>query len=177
MIISDLTVLKSATLIDAMRVIERCASQIAFVVDEEQKLLGTLTDGDIRRGLLHGATLNTPTEDLMNVDYCFARTSDDKLNILEMMRNKQLGQVPIIDEQGRVVHLVLLKELLSPTNFPNSVVIMAGGKGSRLYPKTRDCPKPMLHINGKPILEILLEQCVASGFASFIFLLIISKNK
>ena len=103
----------------------------------------------------------------MNVDYCFARTSDDKLNILEMMRNKQLGQVPIIDEQGRVVHLVLLKELLSPTNFPNSVVIMAGGKGSRLYPKTRDCPKPMLHINGKPILEILLEQCVASGFRKF----------
>lgn len=153
--------------LEAMRIIDHGAAQIALVVDEQQRLLGTLTDGDIRRGLLHGATLDAPVERLMNRQFRFVRRSEDQAEVLEKMRREVLRQIPVLDAQGRVVQLLLLQELLSPAKLPNAVVIMAGGKGTRLRPHTEHCPKPMLPVNGKPMLEILLEQCIASGFRQF----------
>ena len=152
-----------------MRIIDRGAAQLALVVDEQQRLLGTLTDGDIRRGLLHGETLETPAERLMNRQFRFVRSSEDQATVLEMMRRDVLRQVPVLDTEGRVVQLLLLQELLAPAQLPNAVVIMAGGKGTRLRPHTEHCPKPMLPVDGKPMLEILLEQCIASGFRQFYF--------
>ena len=152
---------------DALRIIDRGSAQIALVVDEQQRLIGTLTDGDIRRGLLNGATLASPVEQLMNRQYRFVRTTDDKAAVLEMMRREVLRQVPVLDAQGSVVRLLLLQDCLVPTQLPNAVVIMAGGKGTRLRPQTEHCPKPMLLIDGKPMLEILVEQCIASGFRKF----------
>jgi dTDP-glucose pyrophosphorylase len=153
--------------LEALRIIDRGAAQIGLVVDAQQRLLGTLTDGDIRRGLLHGATLAEPVEQLMNRHFRFVRTADDQAAVLEMMRREVLRQVPVLDAQGLVVRLLLLQELLSPSQLPNAAVIMAGGKGTRLRPHTENCPKPMLLVDGKPMLEILLEQCIASGFRQF----------
>lgn len=150
-----------------MRIIDLGAAQIALVVDETQRLLGTLTDGDIRRGLLHGETLDTPVERLMNREFRFVRSGEDQAAVLEMMRRDVLRQIPVLDAEGRVVELLLLQELLAPAQLPNAVVIMAGGKGTRLRPHTEHCPKPMLPVDGKPMLEILLEQCIASGFRQF----------
>ena len=155
--------------LEAMRIIDRGAAQLALVVDEQQRLLGTLTDGDIRRGLLHGETLETPAERLMNRQFRFVRSSEDQATVLEMMRRDVLRQIPVLDTEGRVVQLLLLQELLAPPHLPNAVVIMAGGKGTRLRPHTEHCPKPMLPVDGKPMLEILLEQCIASGFRQFYF--------
>ena len=155
--------------LEAMCIIDRGAAQIALVVDEQQRLLGTLTDGDIRRGLLHGETLETPAERLMNRQFRFVRSGEDQAAVLEMMRRDVLRQIPVLDAEGRVVKLLLLQELLAPTQLPNAVVIMAGGKGTRLRPHTEHCPKPMLPVDGKPMLEILLEQCIASGFRQFYF--------
>ena len=152
---------------EALRIIDRGAAQIALVVDAQKRLLGTLTDGDIRRGLLHGATLAAPVEQLMNRHFRFVRTADDQAAVLEIMRREVLRQVPVLDAQGLVVRLLLLQELLGPAQLPNAVVIMAGGKGARLMPHTEHCPKPMLPVDGKPMLEILLEQCIASGFRQF----------
>jgi dTDP-glucose pyrophosphorylase len=153
--------------LEAMRIIDRGAAQIALVVDGQQRLLGTLTDGDIRRGLLYGETLEVPAERLMNRQFRFVRTGEDRAAVLETMRREVLRQIPVLDEQGRVVELLLLQELLAPAQLPNAVVIMAGGKGTRLRPHTEYCPKPMLPVDGKPMLEILLEQCIASGFRQF----------
>jgi len=153
--------------VEAMRIIDRGAAQIALVVDEQQRLLGTLTDGDIRRGLLRGETLEAPAERMMNRQFRFVRSGEDQAAVLEMMRREVLRQIPVLDEQGRVVELLLLQELLAPAQQPNAVVIMAGGKGTRLRPHTEHCPKPMLPVGGKPMLEILLEQCIASGFGQF----------
>jgi dTDP-glucose pyrophosphorylase len=153
--------------LEALRIIDRGAAQVALVVDAQQRLLGTLTDGDIRRGLLQGATLAAPVEQLMNRQFRFVRTGDDQAAAVEMMRREVLRQVPVLDAQGLVVRLLLLEELLSPTKLPNAVVIMAGGKGARLMPHTKHCPKPMLPVDGRPMLEILLEQCIASGFRQF----------
>ena len=155
--------------LEAMRIIDRGAAQLALVVDEQQRLLGTLTDGDIRRGLLHGETLETPAERLMNRQFRFVRSSEDQATVLEMMRRDVLRQVPVLDTEGRVVQLLLLEELLAPPQLPNAVVIMAGGKGTRLRPYTEHCPKPMLPVDGKPMLEIVLEQCIDCGFRQFYF--------
>ena len=150
-----------------MRVIDHGAAQIGLVVDEQQRLLGTLTDGDIRRGLLHGETLDTPVERLMNRQFRSVRIGEDQEAVVEMMRREVLHQIPVLDAVGRVVKLLLLQELLAPVQLPNAIVIMAGGKGTRLRPHTEHCPKPMLPVHGKPMLEILLEQCIASGFCQF----------
>jgi len=148
-------------------VIDRGAAQIALVVDDQQLMLGTLTDGDIRRGLLDGETLEAPAERLMNRQFRYVLSGEDHAEVLEMMRREVLHQIPVLDAHGRVVELLLLQELLTPAQLPNAVVIMAGGKGTRLRPHTEHCPKPMLLVDGKPMLEILLEQCIASGFRQF----------
>lgn len=155
--------------VEAMRAIDHGAAQIALVVDEQGRLIGTLTDGDIRRGLLHGTTLDSPVERLMNRQFRFVSSSADQTAVFEMMRRDGLSQIPVLDASGAVIQLVLLQELLAPSRLPNTVVIMAGGKGTRLRPHTENCPKPMLPVDGKPMLEILLDQCIASGFQSFYF--------
>jgi dTDP-glucose pyrophosphorylase len=156
-----------ATALEALMVIDRGAAQIALVVDDQQLMLGTLTDGDIRRGLLDGETLEAPAERLMNRQFRYVLSGEDHAEVLEMMRREVLHQIPVLDAHGRVVELLLLQELLTPAQLPNAVVIMAGGKGTRLRPHTEHCPKPMLLVDGKPMLEILLEQCIASGFRQF----------
>jgi len=153
--------------IEAMRIIERVGAQIALIVDGHERLVGTLTDGDIRRGLLHGATLETQVNQLMNRQFRFVHIGEDKAMALEMMRREEIRQIPVLDDEGRVVELLLLEELLSPPQLSNTVVIMAGGKGTRLRPHTDHCPKPMLPVGDQPMLEILLEQCISSGFRRF----------
>jgi dTDP-glucose pyrophosphorylase len=167
--LASILISPKATALEALSAIDRGASQIALVVDEQRRLLGTLTDGDIRRGLLHGASLEESVEQLMNRQFRFVRSSDDQSDVLEMMRRDLLRQIPVLDEQGRVVQLLLLQELISPPSLSNAVVIMAGGKGTRLRPQTEHCPKPMLPVGDQPMLEILLEQCIASGFRTFYF--------
>ena len=157
----------SASALEALRVIDLGSVQMALVVDDQKRLLGTLTDGDIRRGLLHGEILDAPAERLMNRQFRFVRIGEDQTKVMEMMHRERLMQIPVIDHDGRVVELLLLQDLLVPAQLPNAVVIMAGGKGTRLRPHTEHCPKPMLPVNGKPMLEILLEQCIANGFRQF----------
>lgn len=153
--------------LDVLRVIDRGAAQIALVVDDKAHLLGTLTDGDVRRALLHGDKLETPAEQIMNRKFRFIRDGEDQAEALGMMRREFLHQIPILDNEGRVVQLLLLQDLLVPPKLSNAVVIMAGGKGTRLRPFTEHCPKPMLLVDGKPMLEILLEECIANGFNTF----------
>jgi len=165
--VSQLLIRPFTTALEALEVIDRGMSQIALVVDEQQRLLGTLTDGDIRRGLLNGETLQTMAEKLMNRQFRFVRSGEDQEFALQMMRREVLGQIPVLDAEGRVVQLLLLQELLKPTQLPNSLVIMAGGRGTRLLPHTEHCPKPMLPVDGKPMLEILLQHCIDGGFRHF----------
>ena len=157
----------STPVLKAMEVINEGAAQIALVLDDQKRLLGTLTDGDIRRGLLNGFSLDSPVELLMNRNLIVK--VGDQFEVLEVMSNQLLKQIPVLDEDDRIVKLLLLDELLSPVELSNPVVIMAGGKGTRLRPYTEHCPKPMLRVVGKPMLEILLEQCISKGFRTFYF--------
>lgn len=165
--ISSISIASSVTALDAMRVINSSAAHIALVVDNQRRLLGTITDGDIRRGMLNGKSLELPVQHLMNRQFRYVRIGEDQEAVREMMHRDLLQQIPVLDDKGRVVDLLLLQNILQQPKVVNAVVIMAGGKGTRLRPYTENCPKPMLEVDGKPMLEILLEQCIRSGFCKF----------
>lgn len=158
----------TAPISSAIQIIDDGRVQIALVVDLDKRLLGTITDGDIRRGLLRGESLDTSVERIMSKTFHALHADAIEKDALSLMRRETLHQVPALDDQGRVVRLFLLEDLIkSKEKRSNSVVIMAGGEGKRLRPLTQDCPKPMLLVGGKPMLEIILEQCIDAGFQHF----------
>ncbi len=166
--LSDILVNFKSNAIEAIQAINKTKAYLALIVDEDMKLLGTITDGDIRRGLLNGQTLDTNVTKFMNKKFFSIKEGYvDKENIEKAFR-KGIIQMPILDSEGKVKDLLQKGEMLKRFKYPiGSVVIMAGGKGKRLLPHTSNCPKPMLTINGKPMLEIILEKCILFGFNSF----------
>lgn len=152
-----------------MKIIEAASMQIALVVDENGRLLGTVTDGDIRRGILKDISLDQPVQEIMKAAPTTAKRTDDKKHILNIMKSKKIHQVPIVDENGCVIDLEILGELIKPQPKENGVVLMAGGLGTRLRPLTYECPKPMLKVGNKPILETILENLIDHGFRKFYF--------
>lgn len=165
--LNQVTLTAESTIRQAILLIDQGAIQIALVVDAEKRLIGTVTDGDIRRGLLNGLNLDSPIEHIMNRQFRSVREETKKSEVLALMRREVLHQIPVLDAQGRVVNLFLLEELLQNRALPNPVVIMAGGEGKRLRPLTENCPKPMLKVKGKPMLEIILDRCKEAGFHQF----------
>lgn len=153
--------------IEAVRIIESARLQIALVVDEAGRLVGTLTDGDVRRAILAGAPLTNPVSEIMFRSPTTAPPEADRETLLAIMQAKVLRHIPIVDAMGRLVGLESMMDLLSKETLPNAVVLMAGGRGQRLRPLTDLCPKPLLRIGDKPILEIILENFVSQGFRSF----------
>jgi CBS domain-containing protein len=153
---------------EAISVIDKTSSQIALVVMNGY-LEAVVTDGDIRRALLRGETLDSPVKNIMCKNFIFLPETATEKEALTLMKVKSLKQIPILDKERRVIKLILLDELIKPEHLPNDVVIMVGGEGKRLGLLTKNCPKPMLKINGKHILEIILEQCIDAGFVNFYF--------
>jgi dTDP-glucose pyrophosphorylase/predicted transcriptional regulator len=152
---------------DAIRTIDEGAIRIALVVDDGNRLLGTVTDGDIRRGILKGISLDDAVERVMNAHPTTARADESRDAILERMKQTRLHQIPVVDGQGRLVAVEILDELLQTRQRDNWVVLMAGGLGSRLRPLTDECPKPLLKVGSKPLLEIILENFLEYGFRRF----------
>lgn len=156
-----------SSLRDALRGIDEGGVQIVLVVDPERKLLGTLSDGDVRRGLLSGATLDTRVSEIMHLGPTVARDTDPRPAIFAKMRRLGLHQLPVVDADNRVVALQTLDDLVIPEKYSNPVVIMAGGLGTRLKELTHSVPKPMLKVGDRPILELLIETFVDQGFSDF----------
>ena len=157
----------SATLRETIQVIDSGALKIALVVDDKNRLLGTITDGDIRRGILKGFTLEECADQVMNLHPTVAHQNDDQDKILSLMKRKQLNQIPILDNAGSVIGLEVLEFMLESPKHENLVVLMAGGLGTRLQPLTNEIPKPLLKVGGKPILETILENFIQYGFSRF----------
>lgn len=155
------------TLREALRVIDVTGSQMALVVDPDRRLLGTLSDGDVRRGLLKGVSLTDPVSAAMHGSPTCARLGEDRGDILALMRRRGLHQMPVLDDQGRVVGLELIGDFFDAPLRENWVVIMAGGLGTRLAELTRDTPKPMLRVGTRPILETIVRGFAGQGFRRF----------
>jgi dTDP-glucose pyrophosphorylase/CBS domain-containing protein len=152
-----------ATIRDAMGAIDAGTVEIALVVDDGRRLLGTVSDGDVRRALLAGAALDDPVKPYMTADPRVVRPESGRAEVLDLMRARSLAQIPVLDEHGVVVGLHVLRELLGAIERENWAVIMAGGRGTRLAPLTDHLPKPMLPVAGRPILERLVLHLVGSG--------------
>lgn len=154
----------TSTIRDALQIINNGAMQMAVVVDSEGKLLGTITDGDIRRGLLNNLCLEDSVETILHTTPTVATLSDTKEEILKKALTKKLHQIPIVNEEYRVLGIQEINDLIKPSSKPNMVVLMVGGLGSRLRPLTEETPKPMLKVGNKPILQTIVEKFAEYGF-------------
>ena len=163
----QIVVSPQTTLRDAISCIDGSGLQLALVLDSDGRLAGVLSDGDIRRAILRGCDLALPTADVMNSSPTTAPASSKNNELLALMRRKVLHHVPLLNNEMQVVGLATLDELTGVLERPNWVVLMAGGLGSRLMPLTENCPKPMLPVGGKPILESILESFLEQGFHQF----------
>lgn len=158
---------QDAALKDAISNLNESGLQIALVVTADRTLIGTLTDGDIRRGLLRGLSLDSAIAPLVKQHPLVVPPDLGRQAVLQLMRANRVHQLPVIDEQRRVVGLHLLDDLITPTELSNLMVIMAGGRGTRLRPHTENCPKPLLPVGSKPILEHIIERAHGEGFNHF----------
>lgn len=156
-------------IISAIDKIDREALRILLVVNMEQKLLGVVTDGDIRRHILRHGNLEIPVDHIMNRAPHVVSDVESREQILRKMQQLNVLHLPVVDFAGRIVGLELLSHVAEKKKYDNWVVFMAGGLGTRLHPLTLEYPKPLVRIGNKPILEILLENFINNGFHQFYF--------
>jgi len=152
---------------EALQTINDVGCQMALVVDGQRRLLGTLSDGDARRALLRGVTLDTPVSEAMHTTPTVVHNHDDRETRLGLIKRRGLHQLPIVDSDGFVVGLEVVDDYLQVPAREESVVIMAGGLGSRLKELTRETPKPMLNVGSRPILETIVRSFSEQGFRRF----------
>lgn len=164
---SKIVVSPQATIEHALKVIETGSVRIALVVDSNGYLVGTLSDGDIRRAIIARMPLSAPVCEAMNSQPRTAAAGASRDSVLRLMEQNDVLVVPLVDGAGKIVDVHNLKELLEPAASEIPVFLMAGGFGTRLKPLTDDTPKPMLKLGNKPILEMTLERFVDAGFRRF----------
>jgi dTDP-glucose pyrophosphorylase len=154
---------------DAAHALDRSSLQIVLVVEADDTLIGTITDGDIRRALLRGDGLEAPAAAIAKRSPFVVTREVPENAVLTIMTANRIRQLPIVDDERRVVGLHIRDEVdARQIARPNTMVIMAGGKGTRLRPHTERCPKPMLQVGDKPMLEHIIERAAAAGIARFL---------
>ena len=156
-------ILSDATFRDALGVIDAFAIGAVLVLDTDRKLLGLLTDGDIRRALLGGASLNDVVTPWISKNCVSVGRDVGRAEVLDLMQARLIDQVPVVDDAGKVVGVHLIHDIIGGRKLDNTAVIMAGGKGRRLRPITENLPKPMIKVAGRPILERLVLHLVSCG--------------
>jgi dTDP-glucose pyrophosphorylase len=156
-------VAETGRLLDALRVLETGGMEVALIVDAEERLIGILTDGDIRRALLAGVSLDAPLASHANRSFTKVSNRAGRAEVLDLMRARTIGQIPIVDDAGKLRGLHQLHEIIGGASRPNWAVIMAGGRGARLRPITDEIPKPMIRVAGRPILERIVLHLVGFG--------------
>ena len=162
----------NASILEAMRIIDAGTHQIALVVsegpDETSVLAGVLTDGDLRRGILQGATLSDPIQPWVSQKFHSVTTTATRSEALDLMKCHFIKHLPILGEQGELIGLHLLDTLIQPQTLPNTALLLAGGRGTRLGKLTENIPKPMLRVAGRPILERILLNLIGCGIRRFV---------
>ncbi len=163
-----LVLASSRSVREAIERIEAGGAGIALLVDDEGRLNATLTDGDVRRALLRGSDLSVPAISIASRSPVVAPAAITRADAIRLVRERGIRQLPLIDAAGRPAGLLLDSDLVGVAR-AEPVIVMAGGRGSRLGALTGETPKPLVAVGGSPILETLLTQLVAEGFTTFLF--------
>ncbi|MCG3683491.1 nucleotidyltransferase family protein [Aliarcobacter butzleri] len=158
----------NSTIHEALQIINKGAMQIALVIDDDNKLVGTISDGDIRRALLKRISLDSSIQSIIFRTPTIAKISDTKEEILKLALSKKLHQIPIVDEKGKILGIQEIEELIKPKDKTNKVILMVGGLGTRLRPLTENTPKPMLKVGNKPILQTIVEKFAEYGYTDIV---------
>ncbi len=158
----------TSTIKEAFETIDKGALKIAIILDQNKKVIGTIGDGDIRRGLLNGHTLDDTIEELYFKNPILAKETDSKDLIIQKAIAKKIYQIPIVDKHNILIDIVDLATLLKTQKRKNKIILMAGGLGTRLHPLTKETPKPLLQVGDKPILQTIIENFSKYGFVDII---------
>lgn len=164
--IYDVSIFENSTIINAIEKMDKTGHGIVCILNESNKLTGIITDGDIRRSILNGVSSNLPVTEIMNRDYTSWTNDQSREAAINYLRRINRRHLPIINEKRELVDLILL-DFDNYQKYDNPVILMVGGLGTRLKPLTDDCPKPLLKVGNKPILETIIEKFMASGFHNF----------
>lgn len=159
---------EASSILDAIELINSSTYLIAVVVNEKKQLVGTITDGDIRRGLIGGKSINDSCKEIMNREPFASIEADTQESRMQLMKANDIKQLPLINSTKEVVGLIYFGELVSKTVVKNKMLIMAGGFGKRMHPLTENTPKPMLLLGDKPILEHIILKAKTYGFRNFL---------
>ena len=166
--IEKVKILPDSSIKQALKTLSKSSLQILLVVNKKGILLGTLNDGDIRRGFLKGLNINSSIKSIYFKRPTIAKKNDNKNKLLKIALSKKIYQIPVVDNKHKAIGIYIIDELITSKNKSNLVVIMAGGKGMRLRPLTKNIPKPMLKVGNKPILQNLIEKFRENGYENFI---------
>ena len=163
--LAQLTIGPDESILTALRVVDQAGVEIAFVIDPDGRVIGTLSDGDLRRAILAGVPLDAPggVRRAMHAEFRSVGPDVGRAEVLDLMSVLGIGQVPVLDAEGRLVGVHLLYEMIGRRERTSAAVVMAGGQGMRLRPLTEHVPKPMLTVAGRPILERLVLHLVSHG--------------
>src|SRR5262249_50766583 len=148
---------------DAMAAIEANGREVVLVEDAGRHIVGLVTDGDIRRGLLANLSLDSPVTGVTMREFFAVSSELDRASVLDMMRARSFRHVPVLDSERRLVAIHFLSDLIGAAPKSNIAIIMAGGQGTRLRPLTHSVPKPMVEVAGRPILERMVLHLVSHG--------------
>lgn len=157
-----------STVQQAIRNLDEVAIKIILVLNEQGSLEGTISDGDIRRGLLKGLNLNSPIISIIHHNALVVPPGLGRETVMQLMAANKIQQIPIVDENQKVIGLHLWDEITIPAERSNLMIIMAGGRGVRLLPHTQNCPKPLVMVADKPMLEHIIERAKTEGFKHFV---------
>lgn len=166
--IEDIIVKETTSIKEVLQIIDKSSKQLAIVVDKNKKLLGTISDGDIRRALLKNMSLSESVKNIYFKDPTVANINNSKEEIINICRVKKIHQIPVVDDNGNLIGIEILDELISKEEKINKVILMVGGLGTRLRPLTENTPKPMLKVGNKPILQTIVEKFAEYGYTNII---------
>lgn len=158
---------KEATIYEAVEKMNESGLQLAVVVDENERLIGIINDGDIRRAVLRKVDFYHSITEIANMNPRIATVKQSDAELRMMMRDYNIHQIPVVNDEGVVCGIKTFQELICATPKDNAVVLMAGGEGRRLRPMTESCPKPLLKVGGKPILATIIDNFIDAGFHRF----------
>jgi len=160
--------LEGSTIGQAIQNLNQSSIKIVLVVDKSNKLKGTVSDGDIRRGLLKRLDLNSPIASIVHHNSLVVPPEIGRDMVIQLMSANKIHQIPVVNAQQQLIGLHLWDEITTIPVRANLMVIMAGGKGTRLLPYTQNCPKPMVLMGNKPMLEHIIERGKLEGFNHFV---------